>query len=328
MSNSPPFRSKRAALGAIYTLTPTHCGTGQTSGAVDLPVARESHTGLPILPSTSLKGAARDRMFQTPDDPSIDKNLKLLEEIFGSDTTDRETHPGNLLFTEARLVALPVRSLNRPFVYATCPLLLDRLDRDLRAWEIAGLFPDNWTRPRPQEDGAQVADESLFRRTLVAEDLIYRAENVGRLPQLADLGEALGSLLPDAEKATRERLARDLVVLPDQDLCDLTRRTLPVQARIQLPRGRTTGEYRNDDDRSGSGNLWYEETLPPDCLFINFVVLRDASRGRKSLDEFLRHASRLEYLQLGGNESVGQGWCWWRFPAGDSDVRSSVSGRK
>lgn len=47
----------------IYTLTPTHCGTGQAAGAVDLPIAREAHTRLPLLPATSLKGIARDDWF-------------------------------------------------------------------------------------------------------------------------------------------------------------------------------------------------------------------------------------------------------------------------
>ena len=42
-------------LTGIYTLTPIHCGTGQTTDAVDLPVARDAATGFPILPATSLE---------------------------------------------------------------------------------------------------------------------------------------------------------------------------------------------------------------------------------------------------------------------------------
>ena len=44
----------------IYLLAPTHVGTGQAAGAVDLPIARERHTGHPYLPATALKGVARD----------------------------------------------------------------------------------------------------------------------------------------------------------------------------------------------------------------------------------------------------------------------------
>ena len=49
----------RAIVTGIYTLTPTHCGTGRARRAVDLSVAREEHTGFPILPPSSVKGVAR-----------------------------------------------------------------------------------------------------------------------------------------------------------------------------------------------------------------------------------------------------------------------------
>ena len=48
-----------AGLIGIYTLTPTHCGSGQAAGAVDLPIIREAHTRFPILPATAIKGVAR-----------------------------------------------------------------------------------------------------------------------------------------------------------------------------------------------------------------------------------------------------------------------------
>lgn len=43
---------KNTALIGIYTLTPTHFGTGQTTGAIDLPIARDASTDFPVLPAT------------------------------------------------------------------------------------------------------------------------------------------------------------------------------------------------------------------------------------------------------------------------------------
>ena len=50
---------ENAVLCGIYSLTPLHFGTGQTTGGVDLPIAREAGTGFPVLPATGLKGGAR-----------------------------------------------------------------------------------------------------------------------------------------------------------------------------------------------------------------------------------------------------------------------------
>lgn len=53
-----------------------------------------------------------------------------------------------------------------------------------------------------------------------------------------------------------------------------------------------------------SKNLWYEETLPTDSLFYTLLFLRkdDALKDVNSL------LDNLKYLQVGGNETVGQGW--------------------
>src|SRR5690606_9746576 len=65
--NEKEIRMTNSILAGIYTLTPTHCGTGQTSGAVDLPIAREPHTCLPVLPASGLKGAARSTLNERED---------------------------------------------------------------------------------------------------------------------------------------------------------------------------------------------------------------------------------------------------------------------
>jgi CRISPR-associated protein Cmr4 len=287
-----------AIFTSIYTLTPTHCGTGQTSGAVDLPIARETHTGFPVLPASSLKGAARHAFRGRMSDPDEE------EWLFGSDVdnkegTKSEIKPGALVILEGRLLLYPLRSLARPFVYATCPLILERLHRDLRA---LGFTPD-WEVPALQQR-LEVMDPSLAGNALVIEDLAYRPEEVVALLNGDRLTEFFASLLPPEESSTRNRLKQSLVVTPSDDFADVIRRVAPVQARIRLTKEKTTtGE---------DGNLWYEETLPSDCLFGVFLSnRRRLSDGRDPCDVFLRYLNKERSMQLGGNETVGQGYCWW-----------------
>src|SRR5687768_9047061 len=109
-------------LTLIHALTPLHAGTGQAVGAIDLPIARERPTGIPLLPGSSLKGALRART----QDPA------WKTAIFGPDTPNASDHAGAVQFSDAHLLLLPVRSLWGTFAWVTSPYLLQRFSRDLR----------------------------------------------------------------------------------------------------------------------------------------------------------------------------------------------------
>ncbi|MCF6188079.1 MAG: hypothetical protein L3J49_11485, partial [Desulfobulbaceae bacterium] len=61
------------------------------------------------------------------------------------------------------------------------------------------------------------------------------------------------------------------------------------------------------------GNFWYEESVPVDSLFIFFLMNRPGKVAEGDMvDKFLRVARKEEAgatIQLGGNETVGYGWC-------------------
>ena len=345
-------------LYGIYTISPLHCGSGQPSGAVDLPVTRESHTGLPFIPGSGLKGVARD-VIDTHDKAHV-------EGLFGSAPPQPSGSPdgnaapraddrrqtgangasrserqdsagalkaGNLLFTDAKLLALPVRSLQRPFLYVTSPLVLRRLERELRAFKVEDVLPANWVCPRPRDNGdggagdaggdgrghqALVADGSLEGRPLVLEDVCYDAGQVVGQAMVGALAKQLVGLLAADEALGRHLMPSGLVVVPDEDLCDLAQRTLPVAARTQLTPGKTTDTWRDElTGREYSGSLWYEEALPPDTLLYAFVGAPDLDRtwngpGTASA-RFCEQADNLRRVQIGGNETVGAGQCWWTF---------------
>lgn len=314
----------RAVLTGIYTLTPTHCGTGQTSGAVDLPIARDAHTRLPVLPASGLKGAARSMLNEAKaDERALARHLFGLE--LEGQGADEEAKAGSLVLLEGRLLLYPLRSLQRPFLYATCPLILERFERDVRALGLRehALCKD-WVLPRSasqrQVPGELprprtfVTDPALAGQTLVVEDLVYKADEVGVLTRTEALTRVLQELLPNDEQATRQRIAESLVVLPDNDFMDVLQRAVPVQARIKLDdETKTTGN---------GGNLWYEEALPPDCLFAVAVTQRAGYRENgvepaAELAALLRRVREERHaIQIGGNETVGQGFCWWTATPG------------
>lgn len=309
---------EQALVCGIYTVSPLHVSTGQAEGAIDLPVAKEPHTGFPVIPASSLKGVARDA-FESNDlskdqvtalfGPTVDettgKSSKVTGEAgkvtgeAGKATGERGggsgLFAGALVFTEARLVAYAVRSLNRPFLYVTSRLVLERLARDLRAASI-----DIGSLALPSTGASVlVADKPLAKTTLVLEDLVYTSD-IAESADVEKIGESLAALLPASEDETRRRLKKSLVVIPDEHFAMLVRR-LPVRARIRLNDNKTTS--------GDGGNLWYEEQVPSDCLFVSLVGARPGKGD--ALGIFHRYGSQLEVTQIGGNETVGEGICFW-----------------
>ncbi len=322
-------QSERTLLvTGLYTLTPTHCGTGQAAGAVDLPIAREAHTGLPLLPASSIKGIARDDWFDPEDD---DLYEKLVTPLFGprpprrrrpgerkgdggdeseADREEREQSlsAGDLVFLDGLLLGFPVRSLTGGFRIVTSPLLLHRLRRLAQAHGVS--LDPAFACPEPAAE-----DETLLLTgvsgPLSLEDLVFSAERCREDAAVTTLAGALGRLVACGENdADRAALPKRLVVVADAVLQDLTRRATPVAARIVLLKNKT------------SDNLWYEEALPPDCLFAVVIAKRPGARndplGR--LTNYISQRWQERYTQIGGNASVGGGQCRWVFAPGPEVV--------
>ncbi|RJQ27278.1 MAG: type III-B CRISPR module RAMP protein Cmr4 [Peptococcaceae bacterium] len=298
-----------AQMMILYTQTPLHPGTGQSTGVIDLPVQRERHTRHPVIQASSLKGSLKSfAMSKAGSSPNTEREIwrKKIAAVFGPD--DGDLHGGALTVMEARLLAFPVRSLQAPFFWITCPLILQRLQRDLAA---AG--HKNALEGISFETGEGKARCNIeVEPPLILEDLTF--EKCGDATQLTDW--LTKHILPcdGPYKFYNERFKKYLLILSDQDFAYLVENATTVNARIVL------------DDKKTSQNLWYEETLPPDCLFYTWLLAlnpRDGNQsGLKGSNEVLSFVTKelsLQYLQLGGNETVGQGWCHISFPAFELD---------
>jgi CRISPR-associated protein Cmr4 len=330
-------------MSGIYSVTPVHCGTGAASDSVDLPIARESHTKLPILPASSLKGAWRAHLEMHGNGGDAAESNSLLYRAFGPTLADsgkaegddsgksKGLEVGQLSFLDGQLLAFPVRSLGRPFMYVTSPLLLERFRRSFHVFDAAVQWPAEVRIPSFQASGR---DQSAVRahvvagalgeaKHLVLEDLIYREDEVSAVENLEPLLAIIEKLLPEASASSDAKpgkasassgalsgvaraLREGFVVISDADLVDLVERTVPVQARVKLNEQKTTGSA---DD--ASGNLWYEEVLPADCLFFAPIVARTPKAAKDGvLKQFIDAIAPTRHrFQIGGNETVGQGRC-------------------
>ena len=83
-------------------------------------------------------------------------------------------------------------------------------------------------------------------------------------------------------------------MINDQEFSFHARYALAVNARNQL------------DEQKISQNLWYEETIPPDTLFYALLLARPGEES--SLGSLVELFRQHPYLQVGGNETIGQGW--------------------
>src|ERR1019366_1911974 len=98
----------------IHALTPLHAGAGSGVGFIDLPIMREKTTSWPVLPGSAVKGVLAD----DGGDAETRKRDPLRRAAFGiAEGSDGEygSHTGSLVFSDARLVCLPVRSLYGTF---------------------------------------------------------------------------------------------------------------------------------------------------------------------------------------------------------------------
>jgi len=196
----------------------------------------------------------------------------------------------------------------------TCPLILETLARDLRAVGASGrialpALPEIWGAGGAAAGGAKawVADQNLQGQALVLEAQIFPAGEVVFDRAAAQVAQACAGLVPTDEKETRERLAKGLVVIPDADFAALMDTVVPVQARIKLTARKSTGTDRGSNE---TGNLWYEEVLPSDCLFVALVGERRGKGNGAGLRDLTGVAAeRFAVMQIGGNETVGQGLC-------------------
>lgn len=286
--------TNQTALLLLTSETPLHAGAGQSVDGIDLPIQREVHTDWPCVYGSAVKGALRAHAEQRMADKAI-----AITDLFGPDhggAQERDTsHAGALLVGDATLLALPVRSLQSSFKWVTCPQAITRFARTAERLGLALTLP---AISQPARDKALgQGDAKLFLEEFRFEQSPDAC--IGALAKV--LAPLSGGALDEAT------LVQRLVVVHDDIFSFLARNATSVQPHIAIDSTKKTLK---------DGMLWFEETLPPETLL--YVPLTATASRRKGgaltaaqvLEQFeqLLPAGK-NWLQLGGNETTGMGWC-------------------
>lgn len=280
----------------LHALTPVHVGSGFGLGFIDLPIMREKVTNWPVVPGSAVKGVlAEDHGASTKE--GRDKVPKL-RAAFGSGG-DENANAGALVFSDARLVCLPVRSLYGTFAWATSKLALQRLKRDLDAAKAGGTLPEP-----PGETG----------RALVAQ---RSAVASGNKAYLGDLDFTTDATNADAQKwavaLSQELFAHDaawrtefqarFIILPNDSFDYFCETGTEVAAHIKIDPDLKTVDKKQ-------GGLWYEESLPAETILAGLVWCdRVFGNGvtREDVLVYARAKAESGEIQIGGKATVGKG---------------------
>jgi CRISPR-associated protein Cmr4 len=267
----------------IFTRTPLHVGAGSSVGAIDMPIQRERHTQIPIIPGSSLKGVLRD-LWTKGDPEQLD--------LFGPESgEDKEHRAGNLLVGEARVVCFPVRSAAGSFAWLTSPLALARYARD-------------------KGNGAKAPEIALDDDTCLAGDkVVIQGKGAVVLEEYAFKFKgppgAVVELLQDAlpKDDLWKTLAERLVVVSDGIFSHFCATACEVQQRIRI------------EDSTGTvaqGGLFNQENVPSETLL--YAVMGE--RKANSLAGLEAKLKSNPFLQIGGDETIGLGFCSVRLDGG------------
>jgi CRISPR-associated protein Cmr4 len=312
----------------IFTRTPLHVGAGASVGAIDQPVQRERHTGFPIIPASSLKGSFADQwnedLVEEDTKDGGKKKVRVNDAgaitvaawLFGSDS-DKPAFAGSLLFSEARVLAFPIRSAKGSYAWITCPLMLKRAARDgvfgskTDATGNANMLRDSMDNFSEPDDDKAIYGGNVIDLTgkVVLEEYCFKQSQVNNAPEPlpAGLADALAKLVPD--DAIFSSMSDRLVILSNGTLSHFVTTACEVAQHVRIS---------DETGTADGGALFNQENIPSETLFYSVLNatksrvpigdLRDKTDS-EALTAFKAKIDALKVFQFGGDASTGLGFC-------------------
>lgn len=251
-------------LYLLNCITHMHVGSGDSNyGVIDKLIQRDPTSDNPSIYASSLKGAFREYYKSTsPTDTDA---------IFGKE------NKSSIVFHQASLISLPVRSNVRAFYSMTSPMAINEI---LNQMEIMG----------------------IANTTLIAE--LTNLKNAVQLGKAIVINDATSNIcIEDFETPInttlvishnlKSILGENIVLVDDEQWIEyVSDYRLPVIARNNLENGQ-------------SKNLWYEQIIPRASKFVfacNSIPGHDCTPLFAKMDNNLR-------LQIGANATIGYGLC-------------------
>lgn len=287
----------------LHALSSVHVGTGEGDSYVDLPLAREKVTNWPYIPGSGIKGVMSAKNgASTPEARAADAALKA---AFGSGG-DEAANAGALIFTDASLLLLPLRSVYGTFAYATSPLALRRFSRDLVS---CGATPPALPEVAAGGGSGGLVPEGQCE-IISGNNTVYLNDcdvTVERNASATQWGGKIAEMLFAGDNAAQTILRKRFLILADDVFTYFSEAGTEITTRIHVDP--TTGTV-------APGQLWTEESLPAESVLAGIVwcdrVYHEAGTitPQQLLDDYCRGVS---ILQIGGKATVGRGRVSARF---------------
>ncbi|TFE65872.1 type III-B CRISPR module RAMP protein Cmr4 [Methylacidiphilum caldifontis] len=261
-TESPTNKSNwpQTAILYLFCRTPLHVGAGASVGAIDLPIIRERHTDFPIIPGSTLKGVFADEWNELKNQ-SWQRSTEG-ERLFGKGS-DKEAQSGLLQFSEAKLLAFPIRSLKGCFGWISCPLILKRYIRD-KEHKDQNLY--DGLSNLSLEDNEFLSDQAcsllVDSNSVVLEEYIFNKkasslnwEELSKLLDFNSIAKELGDNL-------WEEIPKRLIILSDGMMSFFAKTACEIAQHVKISDETGTAE---------SGALFNQENVPSETLFCSII---------------------------------------------------------
>lgn len=249
--------------------THLHVGSGDSNyGVIDKLVQRDPANQFPSIFASSLKGAFREYFREF-------RGKHLTESIFGKDDKSK------IIFHQAFLLSIPVRSNQYPFFNLTAPAAIDELKETLELMDKSNYH-------------ALIVDLNTLKATKQAgKAVVFNIPDANLKIEDFDGSDIVNNTSYRVPDSISKLFGGRIVVVDDASFIEMcSDYRMPVIARNNLENGQ-------------SKNLWYEQIVPRGSRFF-FVT---STIPNEPCEEFFTVFDETKNVQIGANATIGYGLC-------------------
>jgi CRISPR-associated protein Cmr4 len=251
----------------LYLIAPLHTGGATQEGNL-LGIARESHTTIPYVPSSTIRGKLRSL---TTGSQTNKLWGNTIEDV--ANNGDANLSQGALWVGDASILWIPVPSLSHGVVWVSSPLLLRRWARlNAPDSQIPAAYSTNLPVGKP----------------VYLKDAILKASDVKSWSDWK-------SFVPNQAQDSIQKV----VVLPDQHCATLIQMSLWRQVKIKLDEHKVVDGGFRYEEAIPPDTLMY---------FPWGATSQANGTGASAATDFTNLLAHNEILQIGGQESLGRGF--------------------
>lgn len=285
----------------IHAVSPIHVGSGRGVGHIDLPIVREKVTNWPFIPGSAVKGVVA-ASFEATDEAR--KNKADLRAAFGmsdSENSGAESNAGSLVFSDARILCLPIKSFRGTFAWISSALSLKRFSSAASfSLDIPSLVSQSKITLTKDSVLSKQSDKKVFLDEL---DFDVNQDNSSCADKIAD---KIAKAVFAGDNAWQDVFKKRFAIVHDDVFSFFAKTGTEVAARIRI---------KPDNKIVEDGALWYEESLPVETILAGTVwcdkifTVDNKETGYKGTKKNLMDlfCKNNDHLQIGGKASVGKG---------------------